>query len=507
MSPNSGHPPLARIALFIDVENFIARVAALGLPIDFARIVEECKKIGRVQIRRSYGDLVKCLTMIGRQKEFFAVRQMLTQNLVQIEDVPYQTSAKNTADIRLVVEALSLAYQESQITHFAIVASDRDYVPLCNKLRELGREVIIVAADSPNVPPVLREAADRLIYYEGLFDMPQPSATADEEPQSATATLAEAYRRALIQSIRTIEERGQSPLGSNVVAQLRMLRSDFDPKQIGYDSFRKFAEAMDAQGVVEMRWPRGTASDFELVLRPGVELPARPVTAVPGLIAAGNGAVIGDVIAKSNGNGESGGASRSGGGLGAGAGGGTARTASGIPIATATPVEVDRGEKHLAEQYQKIISEKLKVPFPSPELRQAIYKGLAESYNSLMKNGAFYLADWSQTCELKLRSNVGGVRPTESQIFKLLLSIRYARCLSIQIDESGGPSNPLVIGLTCKPEEWEEKLREWFIKTLSNEKPRAELTPRALSLFFTGKAEKDVVEAMGSKLLEMGLAG
>ena len=163
------------VAVFIDVENFISTATQLGLPIDIPIILTKLKEIGTPRLRRAYGDLSKTLKTLSRFSEFDGIRRMLYQNLVEIVDIPYHAHSKNTADIHLVLDALSTAYQNADITHYAIVSSDRDYVPLFNKLRELGKTVIAIGIDQNSTNAILREAADQLWYYSSLVPAPIPT--------------------------------------------------------------------------------------------------------------------------------------------------------------------------------------------------------------------------------------------------------------------------------------------------------------------------------------------
>ena len=97
-----------RIGLFIDLENFVGYCLGLGLPIDLAPELSRLTELGKVTVRHSFGDIYKLPMPNERKAE---VRKMLQNNLVQHEDIPYQNAFKNTADIRLVIDALSMAYK------------------------------------------------------------------------------------------------------------------------------------------------------------------------------------------------------------------------------------------------------------------------------------------------------------------------------------------------------------------------------------------------------------
>ena len=64
----------SRIALFIDIENLIGAASTIGLPIDIAPVLDKLKEFGKVQVRRSFGDLDKCLRSVGKEREIYAVR-------------------------------------------------------------------------------------------------------------------------------------------------------------------------------------------------------------------------------------------------------------------------------------------------------------------------------------------------------------------------------------------------------------------------------------------------
>ncbi len=131
------------MAILVDIENLIVGVGKLGLPIDIGKVVTKLRgeySDLSIRIRRAYGDIYAAVKMLQRHVGeentkglHAAIRGNLGENLVQIADTPYLKS-KNSADMWLAVDALSIAHTMPGIERFAIVSSDRDYIPLILKL-------------------------------------------------------------------------------------------------------------------------------------------------------------------------------------------------------------------------------------------------------------------------------------------------------------------------------------------------------------------------------------
>jgi len=91
---------------------------------------------------------------------------MLQNNLIQHEDVMYQNEYKNSADIRLVIDALEVAHTNNNIDVFAVVAADRDYLPLFYKLSEMGKDVIGIGGNKESTPELYVRACDTFLYLK-----------------------------------------------------------------------------------------------------------------------------------------------------------------------------------------------------------------------------------------------------------------------------------------------------------------------------------------------------
>jgi hypothetical protein len=158
-----------RIALFLDYENLAigARDHLGGMTFDLLPVSSALAERGRVVVRRAYADW----------SYFDEDRRMLTRGHVELIDIPQRMGAsrKNAADIKMVVDALELAFERDYITTFVLCTGDSDFTPLVAKLRELNRRVIGVGVEN-STSALLPAACDEFLYYDRLEGVEVPPA-------------------------------------------------------------------------------------------------------------------------------------------------------------------------------------------------------------------------------------------------------------------------------------------------------------------------------------------
>lgn len=275
------------IALFVDLENFFGFCNGLGLPIDLAPEMEKLTTIGKVTVRKSFGDIQK-LPIPGDKKQ--EIRKMLQQNLIHHEDIPYHNAFKNSADIRLVIEALSMVYSNDDIDLVAVVGSDRDYLPLFSKVREIGKEVIGIGGSKDNTPDIFVRACDYFFYHENLTGNAAPpesatalldSGTASETPSgpaAAQGNIADVLTSSsnteeeavslLVEALKVLEAKGgEGVVSAAVIPTMRRLKPDFDLADYGFKNFKQLCERAAENGVITIVH-RGTKLDLRLVDHP-----------------------------------------------------------------------------------------------------------------------------------------------------------------------------------------------------------------------------------------------
>src|SRR5678816_3070565 len=152
-------PDTRSMAVFCDFEN-----VALGVreakydKFDIAKVLERLLLKGSIVVKKAYCDW-------ERYKEF--KKEMHTASFELIEIPHVRMSGKNSADIRMVVDALDLCYTKEHVDTFVIISGDSDFSPLVSKLRENNKFVIGVGVKS-STSDLLIANCDECIYYDGL---------------------------------------------------------------------------------------------------------------------------------------------------------------------------------------------------------------------------------------------------------------------------------------------------------------------------------------------------
>src|SRR5690606_9179214 len=159
-----------RLAVFIDYENLAlgAREHLGGMTFDFGPIADALAVRGRVVVRRAYADW----------SYFDEDRRALTRHQVELIEMPQRMGAsrKNAADIKMVVDAIEMAFEREYITTFVMCTGDSDFSPLVHKLRELDKRVIGVGVEN-STSRLLPPACDEFLFYDRLegVDVPDES--------------------------------------------------------------------------------------------------------------------------------------------------------------------------------------------------------------------------------------------------------------------------------------------------------------------------------------------
>jgi NYN domain/OST-HTH/LOTUS domain len=157
-----------RIALFLDFENLAigARENLGGQRFDLRPVLDALAERGRVIARKAYADW----------SYFDDDRRALTRSQVELIEIPQRMGAsrKNSADIKLAVDALELAFERDYVTTFVICTGDSDFTPLVHKLRELNKRVVGVGIKD-STSALLPPACDEFLFYDGLEGVDVPS--------------------------------------------------------------------------------------------------------------------------------------------------------------------------------------------------------------------------------------------------------------------------------------------------------------------------------------------
>ena len=241
------------MALFCDFENVALGVRdAKVAKFDMDKVLERLLLKGSIVVKKAYCDW-------ERYKEFKAGMHEAAFELIEIPHV--RQSGKNSADIRMVVDALDLCYTKAHVDTFVIISGDSDFSPLVSKLRENNKLVIGVGVRN-STSDLLIANCDEFIFYDDLVrpreerkraaKKPAAPATADKprgKPKTATAEDDKEDRKqeAIDLILETVEalvaERGagEQIWGSMVKQALKRRKPGFTESAYG---FRSFSEAL-----------------------------------------------------------------------------------------------------------------------------------------------------------------------------------------------------------------------------------------------------------------------
>ncbi|MEV8503867.1 PIN domain-containing protein [Actinoplanes sp. NPDC051475] len=271
-----------RIALFLDYENLAigAREHLGGMTFDLRPVTDALAERGRVVVRRAYADW----------SYFDEDRRMLTRSHVELIDMPQRMGAsrKNAADIKMVVDALVLAFERDYISTFVLCTGDSDFTPLVHKLRELNKRVIGVGVErttSAMLPP----ACDEFLYYDRLDGVevppertrrgrgapaPEPAAQPvvpepEPEPQAAAEAPArdmDALTALVAQTVAGLQRSSGGAVTSSTLKRT-LLRKDptFNEADWGFRAFGELLRHLAEHNVVELS-ERPAKGDPEVTL-------------------------------------------------------------------------------------------------------------------------------------------------------------------------------------------------------------------------------------------------
>ena len=248
------------LAVFCDFENVALGVRdARYAQFDINKVLERLLLKGSIVVKKAYCDW-------ARYKEFKAVMHEAAFELIEIPHV--RQSGKNSADIRMVVDALDLCYTKSHVDTFVIVSGDSDFSPLVSKLRENNKIVIAVGVKNSS-SDLLIANCDEFIYYDDLViekkkrkktarkapvaEGKAPVSTAKKEKDAETLT-----QEALDLVMETLEalaeERGteEKIWGSMVKQTLKRRRPGFNESYYGFRSFSRLLDEAADRGLMEL---------------------------------------------------------------------------------------------------------------------------------------------------------------------------------------------------------------------------------------------------------------
>ena len=231
--------PQLQIAVFIDFENIALGLRDANAPFEVDRVLDRLLEKGKVIVKVAYADW----------NRFRSHTTSLHENGIELIEIPRrETTGKNSADIRLVVDAMDLSWSKEHIDTFVIVSGDSDFSPLVAKLKENGRHVIGLGMKK-STSPLLANACDEFIYYEDLERGPEPV-----EAGARPAHGKDAAYRLLVETVRALQRENFDVIQASLVKDtMKRKRPAFSEAALGYGSFSELLEDAQESGVVTLR--------------------------------------------------------------------------------------------------------------------------------------------------------------------------------------------------------------------------------------------------------------
>lgn len=268
MSDSNATP---NIAVFCDFENIALGVKAANLAqFDIHKVLDRLLLKGNIVVKKAYCDW-------QRYKEFKSDMHGAAFELIEVPHL--RMAGKNSADIRLVVDALDLCYTKEHIDTFVIVSGDSDFSPLISKLRENNKGVIGIGVKNSS-SELLISNCDEFLFYDDLVGnrVPRRRGKPDEESKTKGKAKAgdkspessgnEGLERVLEVVEALLRERGDQKVWSSMVKQtMRRRHPDFNETSYGYRNFSALLEKAQQEGRLELE--KDDKSGGYVILRSG----------------------------------------------------------------------------------------------------------------------------------------------------------------------------------------------------------------------------------------------
>ncbi|MCX7183968.1 MAG: NYN domain-containing protein [Nitrosospira sp.] len=247
------------LALFCDFENIALGVRDAKYEMfDINKVLERLLLKGNIVVKKAYCDW-------DRYKTFKTAMHEASFELIEIPHV--RQSGKNSADIRMVVDALDLCYTKSHVDTFVIISGDSDFSPLVSKLRENNKTVIGIGVKN-STSDLLIANCDEFIYYDDLVREKLKKQTV-KKPASKNVAVADAVKEAprnkgdkkqeafdlMMATVEALfSERGEEEKiwGSMVKQALKRRKPGFNEAYYGFRSFGKLLDEAEEHKLLSL---------------------------------------------------------------------------------------------------------------------------------------------------------------------------------------------------------------------------------------------------------------
>jgi uncharacterized protein (TIGR00288 family) len=250
----------ATMAVYLDLENIALGARDANYPsFDIGKVLERLLLKGDIVVKKAYCDF-------ERYKEF---KRGLHEAAFELIEIPHvRQSGKNSADIRMVVDALDLCYTKGHVDTFVIISGDSDFSPLVSKLRENAKTVIGIGVKNSTSDLFLNNC-DEFIYYDDLVrkersrrrhsaagPASRPNAPPPETKGETKGPDASEALDLVVETLDAVtEERGENePIWGSMIKQaIKRRHPGFNERFYGFRSFNDLLADAEKRGLLSLR--------------------------------------------------------------------------------------------------------------------------------------------------------------------------------------------------------------------------------------------------------------
>ncbi|MEL7060826.1 MAG: NYN domain-containing protein [Acidobacteriota bacterium] len=230
-----------KIAVFIDLENIVLGVRDSDIPhLDVGLMLERLLEKGKIIAKKAYCDW-------ERYSDF---KRPCHEAAIELIDIPQRRySGKNSADIKMVVDAMDLCHSKEHLDTFVLISGDSDFSPLVSKLKENDKYVIGMGVKNSS-SNLLVDNCDEFIYYEDVW---RDTKTATPRLDHLPKKQAEAFQLMTEAIVALLRENKDVIWGSMVKQTIQRKRPSFSESYYGYSTFSELLEDAEDKNIVRLR--------------------------------------------------------------------------------------------------------------------------------------------------------------------------------------------------------------------------------------------------------------
>ncbi len=229
-----------KIALFCDFENI-----ALGVrdsdtgKFDILLVLERLLEKGKIIVKKAYADW----------ERYSDYKRPFHEAAIELIDIPQKFySGKNSADIKMVVDAMDLSYSKEHLDTFVILSGDSDFSPLVSKLKENNKYVIGIGVKNSS-SNLLVDNCDEFIYYEDVWR----DAKRGPKLDGLNKKTAEAFSL-MVESIQALLRENKDVLWGSMIKQtMQRKKPSFNEGYYGYSTFSELLEDAERKNIIKLK--------------------------------------------------------------------------------------------------------------------------------------------------------------------------------------------------------------------------------------------------------------